>query len=113
MVKKQKPARVLAEYVGQVRMNREGLVFVRVEGQDEDIYVRAAKSRGALHEDTVRVVETKAAGGAVYLPLKAEDTLWAERLLQAPARSTAAFETIFRKYEASRVAGDIVRIYGS
>ena len=56
--------------------------------------------------------ETNADGRAVYLPLEAEDTLWAEHVLRAPARSTAAFETIFRKYEASRVAGDIVRIYG-
>ncbi len=55
--------RTLPEYVGQVRMNREGLVFVRVEGQDEDIFVRAPKSRGALHEDTVRVVETRPSGG--------------------------------------------------
>ena len=59
---RKKEYRVLPEYIGQVRMNREGLIFVRVEGQDEDIYVRAPKSRGALHEDIVRVVETKAGG---------------------------------------------------
>ena len=44
-------------------MSREGFIFVRVEGQDEDIYVKASKTRGALHGDTVRVAVTQEHSG--------------------------------------------------
>ena len=40
-------------------MSREGFVFVRIEGQEEDVYVKASKTRGALHGDTVRVAVTQ------------------------------------------------------
>ena len=36
-------------------MTREGFGFVRIEGQEDDVFVRANKTRGALHGDTVRV----------------------------------------------------------
>ena len=55
--------------------------------------------------------ETNADGRAVYLPLEEKDSLWAESLLRAPARSTAAFETIFKEYEASQVVKNIILIY--
>ena len=59
-VKKAAPA-----FTGTVRMTREGFIFVEVEGREEDIYVKAGKTRGALHGDTVRVALTKprTAGG--------------------------------------------------
>ena len=40
-------------------MTRDGYVFVRAEGEDEDIYVKPGKTRGALHGDKVRVALTK------------------------------------------------------
>ncbi len=40
-------------------MSREGFVFVRIEGQEEDVYVKASKTRGALHGDLVRVAVTQ------------------------------------------------------
>ena len=45
-------------------MSREGFVFVRIEGQEEDVYVKASKTRGALHGDTVRVAVTQEKDGA-------------------------------------------------
>ena len=40
-------------------MSREGFIFVRVEGQEDDIYVKASKTRGALNGDIVRVAVTQ------------------------------------------------------
>lgn len=40
-------------------MTREGYVFVIVEGENDDIFVKASKTGGALHGDTVRVAVTK------------------------------------------------------
>ena len=40
-------------------MTREGFAFVRVEGEDEGIFVPASKTRGALNGDLVRVSVTK------------------------------------------------------
>ncbi len=50
---------VFPQLVGRVQMTREGYVFVIVDGQDDDVFVRAAKTRGALNGDTVRVAVTK------------------------------------------------------
>ncbi|MBP5483110.1 MAG: ribonuclease R [Bacteroidales bacterium] len=52
-------ARVIPEYEGKVLMTRDGIAFVRIEGQEEDVYVRAHKTRGALHGDIVRVAVTQ------------------------------------------------------
>ena len=49
----------LAQEVGTVQMTRGGYAFVNVEGQPDDIYVKASKTRRALDGDTVRVVVTK------------------------------------------------------
>ena len=56
---KKKKKHVVPEYVGTALMSREGFVFVRIEGQEEDVYVKASKTRGALHGDTVRVAVTQ------------------------------------------------------
>ncbi len=50
------------QYVGKVQMTREGFIFVLVEGEDEDVFVRASKTRKALDGDTVRVVVTREKG---------------------------------------------------
>ena len=54
-----KKARFVPEFEGKVLMSREGFAFVRIEGQEEDVYVKASKTRGALHGDTVRVAVTQ------------------------------------------------------
>ena len=43
-------------------MTREGFIFVIVEGEAEDIHVKASKTRQALHGDTVRVALTRERG---------------------------------------------------
>ncbi len=50
-----------AEVTGKVHMSRDGFVFVVPEGdeKDNDVFVRAAKTRGALNGDIVRCVVTK------------------------------------------------------
>ena len=53
-VKREYPA-----YIGTAQMTRDGLVFVKVEGMEDDVYVRRGKTKGALHGDTVRVQVTK------------------------------------------------------
>lgn len=47
------------EVTGKVQMTREGYVFVIVEGEADDIFVKASRTGGALHGDTVRVAVTK------------------------------------------------------
>ncbi|MBO6237298.1 MAG: hypothetical protein J6N50_00745, partial [Bacteroidales bacterium] len=47
--------KVFPQYVGKVQMTREGFIFVIIDGQDDDVFVKASKTRHALHGDTVRV----------------------------------------------------------
>ncbi len=61
--KNHKQKRVIPEYEGKALMSREGFIFVRVEGQEDDIYVKASKTRGALNGDIVRVVVTQEKDG--------------------------------------------------
>ena len=56
---RRKAEKVLREYVGRVQMTREGFVFVIVEGLDDDIFVKASKTLGALNGDVVKVAVTK------------------------------------------------------
>ena len=56
---RKKKMRIVPEYEGTAMMSREGFVFVRIEGQEEDVFVKASKTRGALHGDTVRVAVTQ------------------------------------------------------
>ena len=51
------------QFVGKVQMTREGFVFVQIEGQDEDVFVKAAKTRHALNGDLVRVAVSHHSGG--------------------------------------------------
>jgi RNAse R (EC 3.1.-.-) len=44
-------------------MTREGFIFVIIEGQDDDVFVKASKTRHALQGDTVRVAVTRLKGG--------------------------------------------------
>ena len=50
------------QFTGKVQMTREGFIFVMVDGEDEDIFVKASKTRGALDGDTVRVAVTREGG---------------------------------------------------
>lgn len=50
------------QYLGRVQMTREGYVFVIMEDQPDDVYVKAAKTRNALDGDLVRVAVTKEKG---------------------------------------------------
>ena len=60
---RKKKVRIVPEYEGTAMMSREGFVFVRIEGQEEDVFVKASKTRGALHGDTVRVAVTQEKDG--------------------------------------------------
>ncbi len=56
---RQKSKRVLEEVTGKVQMTRDGYVFVIIEGEpDNDVFVKASKTRGALNGDTVRCAVT-------------------------------------------------------
>lgn len=46
-------------FTGKVQMTREGYAFVTVEGEEDDIFVKASKTRGALNGDTVKVAVTR------------------------------------------------------
>ena len=47
------------QFEGTVQMSREGFIFVMVPGEQDDIFVKASKTRNALNGDTVRVALTK------------------------------------------------------
>ena len=54
-----KEKKVFPQVVGRVQMTREGYAFVIVEGDDDDVFVKASKTRGALHGDIVRATVTR------------------------------------------------------
>lgn len=51
--------KILSEVTGRVQMTREGFIFVIPEGEGEDVFVKASRTRGALHGDIVKVGVTK------------------------------------------------------
>ncbi|MBR5724419.1 MAG: RNB domain-containing ribonuclease [Bacteroidales bacterium] len=53
------------QYVGKVQMTREGFIFVMIDGQDDDVFVKANKTRHALQGDTVLVAVTRQKSGDV------------------------------------------------
>jgi len=59
--KKHAIKKVIPQFTGKVQMTREGFIFVLVEGQD-DVFVKASKTRHALNGDTVRVAVTRQGG---------------------------------------------------
>ena len=54
-----KEKKVFPQFVGKVQMTREGYAFVIIDGEEDDVFVKASKTRGALHGDTVRVTVTR------------------------------------------------------
>jgi len=62
---RKKKVRIVPEYEGTAMMSREGFVYVRIEGQEEDVFVKASKTRGALHGDKVRVAVTQEKEGSI------------------------------------------------
>ena len=47
------------EVTGKVQMTREGFIYVIIEGEEDDVFVRAGKTKGSLNGDIVRVSVTK------------------------------------------------------
>ena len=60
--RKKREPKVLPEYIGTVQMTREGFIFVLIEGQDQDVFVKASKTRQALNGDIVKVAVTREGG---------------------------------------------------
>lgn len=54
--------RVFPQCTGTVQMTREGFIFVIVDGEDDDVFVKASKTRHALNGDKVRVAVTREKG---------------------------------------------------
>ena len=57
--KGRKEKKVFPQVVGKVQMTREGFAFIIVEGDEDDVFVKASKTRGALNGDMVRVSVTR------------------------------------------------------
>ena len=51
--------KVFPQMTGKVQMTREGYIFVIGEGDEDDVFVKASKTRGALNGDIVRVSVTR------------------------------------------------------
>ena len=77
-------------YEGKVQMTREGYIFVSVEGQDDDIYVKAAKTRNALDGDIVKVAVTKDLPSRSDTPRKCEG-----EVVEIVRRSGRSFVGVF------------------
>lgn len=54
--------RVSPQCTGTVQMTREGFIFVIVDGEEDDVFVKASKTRHALNGDKVRVAVTREKG---------------------------------------------------
>ena len=57
--KRKQQKRVFPQVTGKVQMTREGFAFVVSEDSDDDVFVKASKTRGALNGDIVRVSVTR------------------------------------------------------
>lgn len=51
--------KVFPQVTGKVQMTREGFAFVITEGEEDDVFIKASKTRGALNGDIVRVAVTR------------------------------------------------------
>jgi ribonuclease R len=60
--RKQGGKKVFPQVTGRAQMTREGFIFVKVEGEEEDIFVKASKTRHALDGDLVKVAVTREKG---------------------------------------------------
>ena len=54
-----KEKKLFPQMTGKVQMTREGYIFVIAEGDEDDVFVKASKTRGALNGDMVRVSVTR------------------------------------------------------
>jgi ribonuclease R len=54
-----KQKKVFPQVTGKVQMTREGFAFIVSEDSDDDVFVKASKTRGALNGDIVRVTVTR------------------------------------------------------
>jgi ribonuclease R len=54
-----KEKKIFPQVTGKVQMTREGYIFVIAEGDEDDVFVKASKTRGALNGDIVRVSVTR------------------------------------------------------
>ena len=63
--RKERPAKKpRLQVTGKVQMAREGYVFVVIaDDPDNDVFVKASKTRGALNGDRVKVVVTREKAG--------------------------------------------------
>ena len=57
--KEKKEKKQLPTLTGRVQMTREGFVFVIADGEEDDVFVKASKTKGALNGDIVKVAVTK------------------------------------------------------
>ena len=57
--KEKKEKKPSVTVTGKVQMTREGFIFVIAEGEEDDVFVKASKTKGALNGDIVRVAVTK------------------------------------------------------
>ena len=57
--KGKQPKKVFPIEIGKVQMTREGFAFIIIEDSDDDVFVKASKTRGALNGDIVRVAVTR------------------------------------------------------
>ena len=55
--------KVFPEFVGRAQMTRDGFILVKVEGQDDNVFVKSSKTRHALDGDLVRIAVTRSATG--------------------------------------------------
>ena len=51
--------KIFPQVTGKVQMTREGFAFVIPEGDEDDVFVKASKTRGALNGDIVLVTVTR------------------------------------------------------
>ena len=47
------------EFIGRVQMTKEGYAFIIIDNEEDDVFVRASKTRGALNGDIVKVAVVK------------------------------------------------------
>ena len=55
---KKRSPKFVRELEGIAQMTREGSIYVKVDGEEEGVFVKVSKTRGALHGDLVRVAVT-------------------------------------------------------
>ena len=96
--------KVFPQFIGKVQMTREGFAFVVIDDQQEDIFVRAAKTRGALNGDTVRVAVTSEGGRSVggrSVGGKVRNSRREGEIVDIVERSTKPFVGVFHMVGAS------------